>query len=135
VTSSRSKKEPDTAGKTSRKPPNAGKGRPPGATNHTTRVLKEAILTAAAHVGEDGKGKDGLTGYMVRLAKRQPRAFAGLLGRVLPTEIKADGAVALVPIQKVHLVPVVPVRVDELDTVHPRNSDAGATSGQKRRDH
>ena len=74
------------------KPPNAGKGRPKGASNKTTRILKEAILLAAETVGRDGHGGGKLTGYCESLARDEPRAFATLLGRVLPTQLEGEGA-------------------------------------------
>jgi hypothetical protein len=64
-----------------------GAGRPKGSPNKTTAALKDAILMAAEQRGEDGEGKDGLTGYCAFLAKEEPRAFASLLGRVLPMQI------------------------------------------------
>jgi len=73
-----------------RKPPAAGKGRPAGVKNKTTTALKEAILLAAEESGEDLKGKNGLVGYLTRIANDEPRAFAGLLGRVLPLQIAGD---------------------------------------------
>jgi hypothetical protein len=71
---------------------NAGKGRPKGAPNKTTATLKQAILAAAEQTGQDGAGKDGLTGYLKHVAASDVKAFASLLGRVLPTELTgADG--------------------------------------------
>jgi hypothetical protein len=66
-----------------------GAGRPKGALNRTTSVLKDAILLAADEVGQDMNGKDGLVGYCRFLAKEEPRAFASLLGRVLPMQVNA----------------------------------------------
>ena len=66
-------------------------GRKKGTPNKTTALLKEAILLAAEGVGEDGKGKGGLTGYCRFLATAEPKAFATLLGRVLPTQIEGTG--------------------------------------------
>lgn len=74
-----------------RKPPAAGKGRVKGSPNRTTKALKEAILLAADDVGEDGEGKGGLTGYLRTLAKAEPKAFAGLLGKVLPLQVTGEG--------------------------------------------
>src|SRR5262245_3832837 len=48
---------------------------------------KDAIITAAAEHGRDGSGKGGLVGYCRLLAKDQPRAFAQLLGRILPMQV------------------------------------------------
>lgn len=69
---------------------NAGQGRPRGSLNRTTSALKEAILTAAALTGHDGNGKDGLEGYLRHLAEDEPRAYAGLLGKVLPLEVRGQ---------------------------------------------
>ncbi len=78
-------------------------GRPPGATNKITRILKEAILQAAGTVGKprikrgaDGRilkierGPGGLDGYLEHLAMNEPRAFCGLLARILPVNIRAE---------------------------------------------
>jgi hypothetical protein len=46
-------------------------------------TVAEAILFVATQHGEDGKGKDGLVGYLSRIARTHPRSFAALLGRVL----------------------------------------------------
>jgi hypothetical protein len=73
-----------------KKPPNAGKGRKQGVPNKTTMLLKVAIIEAAAAVGENGKGKGKLKGYCKWLAVQEPKAFASLLGRVLPTQIEVD---------------------------------------------
>jgi len=64
-----------------------GPGRPPGQPNKITRILKEAILQAAANVGKDGRGKGELVGYLERIAIQQPKAFCVLLGKVLPLQV------------------------------------------------
>jgi hypothetical protein len=46
-------------------------GRKKGTPNKTTAVLKEAILLAAEQTGEDGKGKDGLVGYLRHVAEKE----------------------------------------------------------------
>jgi hypothetical protein len=80
-----------TAKKQSQNKPPVSPGRPKGVPNKTTQLLKDAILSAAETVGEDGEGKDGLTGYLVRVAKNDIKAYAGLLGKVLPMQITGDG--------------------------------------------
>jgi hypothetical protein len=67
-----------------------GPGRTRGVPNRTTAVIKEAVIAAAQAVGEDGKGKDGLIGYLKRVAQRDMKAFCTLLGKVLPTQISAE---------------------------------------------
>lgn len=76
---------------TARKPPNAGKGRPKGSPNKTTALLKDAIIQAAELTGEDQNGKGGLVGYCQFLARDEPKAFATLMGRVLPMQIEGTG--------------------------------------------
>ena len=62
---------------------NAGKGRPKGAVNKTTALLKDAILRAAEAAG----GKGGTVAYLTDQAKDNPAAFLTLLGKVLPLQI------------------------------------------------
>ena len=61
-------------------------GRQVGTHNATTKLLKECILMAAELEGSDGNGKDELVGFLRRLANEDIRAFAMLLGRVLPLQ-------------------------------------------------
>ena len=51
-----------------------------------TRTLKEAILAA----GEIAGGEEGMTGYLAKLAIENSSAYAGLLGKVLPTTLNTD---------------------------------------------
>lgn len=67
-----------------------GPGRPKGVPNKTTAILKDAILLAAEDVGEDGKGKDGLQGYLRFVAASDVKAFATLIGKVLPMTVAGD---------------------------------------------
>jgi hypothetical protein len=60
-------------------------GRPKG--GEVTKNLWEATLLAAEQIGEDGRGRDGLVGYLRRMARTNPRSFDALLGRVPPDEI------------------------------------------------
>ena len=66
-------------------------GRQKGVPNRTTTMLKDAILEAAHKVGEDGQGRGGTTGYLQFLASNEPKAFASLLGRVLPLQVTGEG--------------------------------------------
>ena len=65
-------------------------GRARGTPNRVSRLVREAIVEAAALVGEDGEGAEGLVGYLKLLAVTEPRAYASLLGRVLPYQITVD---------------------------------------------
>ena len=61
-------------------------GKPRGTLNWVTRDLKTAILQA----GEIAGGKEGLTGYLVLLARNNSSAYAGLLAKILPSVLAAD---------------------------------------------
>lgn len=75
-------------------------GRAKGVPNKATALLKDAILKAATLTGYDCKGKQGLVGYCRNLAENEPKAFAGLLGKVLPTQVTdGDGQALTVVIQ------------------------------------
>jgi hypothetical protein len=67
--------------------PPPGKGRFPGQINRITRDLKHGIVDAAAAHGADGFGAGGLTGYLLHLATHHPKAFAGLLGKLMPLQV------------------------------------------------
>lgn len=49
-------------------------------------ALVDAILKAAERVGSDGKGRDGLQGYMIFLAKEYRKEFLALLAKVMELE-------------------------------------------------
>jgi len=86
-----------------------GSGRKKGTPNKTTKLMKESIILAAERAGEamvtkiygDSKDevdqrfveqtkKDGMTGYLQMMAEKQPVAFMGLMGKVLPLQVNAD---------------------------------------------
>ncbi|MDA8150677.1 MAG: hypothetical protein M0041_06095 [Nitrospiraceae bacterium] len=64
---------------------NAGKGRPPGSPNKIPASVKEMVLQALRNVGGDE--------YLERQAIENPAAFMGLIGKLLPTEIKSEPTV------------------------------------------
>lgn len=68
-----------------RRPPAAGKGRKKGSVNKVTKQLKDMILGALNDAG-------GQT-YLAACAKdpKTASAFLTLLGKVLPSEIRAGG--------------------------------------------
>ena len=71
-----------------RKPPRAGMGRPPGALNKQTKEIKEMLMKSL----EDAGGAD----YFRQLAETNSSAYASLLGKIIPAEVKnqitgADG--------------------------------------------
>jgi hypothetical protein len=56
-------------------------------TKQNYSSLSEAVILAAQQVGEDNRGRDGLLGYLRRIARTEPKLFAALLGRVPPGQI------------------------------------------------
>jgi hypothetical protein len=75
-------------------------GRIKGKPNKMTRLLKEAVLEAAEKSGYDQRGRDGLVGYLKRMADHHPETFtSSLLSRVMPLQITGrDGG----PVELVH---------------------------------
>jgi hypothetical protein len=72
-----------------------------GSQNKIARDVKNGIIDGAVAHGEDGKGKGGLVGYMRFCARRYPKQYMQLLGRLLPYNISADvasGAIATINI-------------------------------------
>lgn len=65
-----------------RKPPNAGKGRPKGAQNKTTKAFKEAVLTVYHDIG----GNDALANW----ARENQSEFYKICARLIPTEVNAN---------------------------------------------
>ena len=63
-----------------------GAGRPKGAPNKSTALLKDAILQAAELAGDKG----GMVNYLLKQAHENPIAFMGLMGKVLPLQVVAD---------------------------------------------
>ena len=59
-----------------------------GIPNKVTVTLKNAILLAAEAEGEDGNGKDGLTGYLRSIARDMPKTFTLLLAKLVPLDIQ-----------------------------------------------
>ena len=47
------------------------------------RTFADAVIYAAEQVGEDGLGKNGLTGYLTHLARFYPKIFVTLLARLI----------------------------------------------------
>ena len=68
------------------KPPAAGKGRPKGALNKTTRIAKEAIAYAAQGLG----GADRLVAWAKEDGKNEAAFWTSIYPRLLPLEVNAD---------------------------------------------
>jgi len=74
--------------------------------NKITRDLKEGIIDAAIAVGEDGKGRDGLLGYLKMLARKHPKYYTQLLARVLPLQVSGGIGVGIIGEVNIVSVPV-----------------------------
>src|ERR1035437_362587 len=66
------------------KHPNAG--RPKGAKNVMTRVLKDAIVLAAAESRHAKDNGGGLVGYLTYIADTRPDIFVRLLAKLIPLQ-------------------------------------------------
>jgi ParB-like nuclease domain len=70
-------------------PPKSKRGRPPGSRNKLSRDLREDIMEAAERVGRDGEGEGGVVGFLMWLARTEPKSYAMLLRAGMPAEIRA----------------------------------------------
>jgi hypothetical protein len=68
-------------------------GRKLGTRNVLTSELTEAVIEAAERVGSDLKGTDGLIGYLIRVGRKDSKAFGSLLRAVLPLRIDLETAI------------------------------------------
>ena len=65
------------------------RGRKPGSPNKYTAKMRDLILETAAGVGYDGKGKDGVLGYLKRCAEEERVAFLNAMVKLVPPKLHA----------------------------------------------
>jgi hypothetical protein len=70
-------------------PPKSKRGRPKGSPNKLSRDLREDIMEATERVGRDGEGEGGVVGYLMWLARKEPKSHAMLLRGTMTAEIRA----------------------------------------------
>lgn len=70
-----------------RKPPAAGKGRPKGSTNKTTRIAKDAIAFAADKLG----GGERLVAWAKEDAKNEAAFWTTIYPKLLPLQVEGAG--------------------------------------------
>lgn len=70
-----------------RKPPAAGKGRPKGAVNKTTRIAKDAIAFAADKLG----GGERLVAWAKEDAKNEAAFWTTIYPKLLPLQVEGAG--------------------------------------------
>ena len=105
--------------------PTPGPGRKKGSHNKVPYDLKRELVEAAAEVGFDGEGEQGLRGYLKHLAIRYPKCFANLLGKVLPINFTPDPA----PCATINVIGIEPGRflskeeMQDLQQVEARTID------------
>lgn len=79
------------------------KGRKHGKKNWTTVLYKEALEEATRCIGEDGKGKDGMVGWFIRLEKKDIKSFAFLVSKMMPLQLEVTrGRDKYTPTEAVH---------------------------------
>jgi hypothetical protein len=66
--------------------------------------LRTLILDAAAAIGFDGGGRDGLLGYLKFAASTYPKQYMALLSKVLPLQIDSKSTINV--IEHVNIVSV-----------------------------
>jgi hypothetical protein len=71
------------------------RGRKPGSQNRVPTMLKDAILIAAKELGADGKGMNGLIGWLKKMARLYPEAYLQLVARVLPLQVQTTTEVSI----------------------------------------
>jgi hypothetical protein len=70
-------------------PPKSKRGRPKGSMNRFSRDLQEDLSEALERVGRDGEGEGGRVGYLMWLAREEPRSCTLLLRAMTPAQIQA----------------------------------------------
>jgi hypothetical protein len=70
-------------------PPKSKRGRPKGSTNRYSRDLQEDLWEALERVGRDGEGEGGRVGYLMWLAREEPKSCTLLLRGTQPAQIRA----------------------------------------------
>lgn len=83
------------------KPPAAGKGRPKGALNKTTRAAKEAIALAADELG----GHERLVAWAKEDPKNEAAFWTTIYPKLIPIDVKTSGTLS-VALKRIELVPL-----------------------------
>jgi hypothetical protein len=71
-----------------------GAGRPKGVPNKITGTFRDAVMQAAAEVGDSREegvdGQGGLLGYLKKAAVREEKTFLMIMARILPLKMTAE---------------------------------------------
>jgi hypothetical protein len=98
------------------RPPNAGKGRPKGATNTMTRTLREMILGAL----DDAGGQD----YLAEQAHKNPAAFMAGSGWGPPRDAHADEGPSVITLNSGSELRLPRPAIEDVTLVCPSGVDA-----------
>lgn len=79
--------------------PPKGRGRPKGALNKTTALLKDAILQAAERAGNGD-----MVAYLQAQATANPGPFLSLLGKVLPMQVTGEDGHPIKHDVRIHII-------------------------------
>jgi hypothetical protein len=66
-----------------------GSGRKKGQANTLTRFSRDAIIEGLSRYGSDGKGKDGLVGFVLAAVRKDIRNGVTMLGTITPKQLEA----------------------------------------------
>src|SRR6187455_1109551 len=66
-------------------------GRKAGTLNKTTRSFKEAFIIAAENIGADGRGREGLAGFLEAVGRKDYKTFCSILVRLIPLQVTGRG--------------------------------------------
>jgi hypothetical protein len=65
-------------------------GRKKGTPNRLTAEIKEMIIAAFTELGADGRGEEGLKGFIKKIGREDLKSSAMLLRAVLPMQVNAS---------------------------------------------
>jgi hypothetical protein len=98
-----------------------GGGRTQAAKNKVS-TLAEALILAAQQVGEDNRGRNGVAGYLCRMARTEPKLFCSFLIGVMGSAVgKGDEK------------PGAEMRYETVEEVDERMREVGLTPGALRK--
>jgi len=70
--------------------PNHKVGRPKGAQDRLPADLKKSFVDALRSFGSDGKGTDGIEGFIHHAIRNDLRGVLGVMAKIIPLQVKAS---------------------------------------------
>jgi len=65
-------------------------GRPKGAKDRISTDLKKSFIEALLSVGSDGKGTDGIEGFIHHAIRNDLRGVLAVVAKIIPLQVNAD---------------------------------------------